>query len=43
MSPVPTILGPKVGAIFGSDLWQPYTTDTKVLGEEFVENFVLER
>ena len=25
------------------DLWQPYVTDTKVSGEEFVENCMLER
>lgn len=29
--------------IAGDDLWQPYITDFRVPGEEFVENFMLER
>ena len=43
MSPVATLLRPEVKGIAVGDLWQPYVTDTKVSGEEFVENCMLER
>lgn len=43
MSPVPTILWPEVKEIAGGDLWQSGITDTKVPGEQFVENFMMEK